>query len=613
MTQLLSMLVCLAMLFSGAATSQDANAYISNVLTIHDASLSINGEEYPIDPKLSIGVATENGQALLDFHMPCGEEMLFPLQAKLSEDGVAVLLGQSSTAYTFTPELLSESMDEGDEAAFEALNAYLGAYIELMSSWNIADVSLSATPEKQQARTELLNSLLSNLTAEPATVEVGGETLNATRCKYSLSGEAMLQYLEFCYRLYVGDRYADAYLKYLSATQTLTGGELTELQSLADILTYMPFELSADVDATLTADGYGTEKIDIHFSIPNGEDTIQLTLPVDLTFEGENSMSIVSEFSVEGVALAADIRRDGDDFACSLKLGGEALEDISLEMNLNMHLNEDGSFSMAADYSIAGEGVSLLMNIGCDAAADGTCAASFSISVAYDDIDIAASFCADTARSPIVDRIADAAQVTIASEDELENANGLMLAAIGLAGDVEKLMNNESILNLAAAIETLQAQFGYDFDDDYDDYGDYDDYDDYDDYSTDPADLPFTAPQLSWLPDGYALTDTQVYAYDGYGEITYTLSSSDESQPDISVDFYASDYAGEADPDFAQYSFVDGKLVPIEGPIITVYSFDGYCSVSGEIAGLYFGISGDSISLETAEYILGGLVSPLAD
>ena len=98
MNRILSIFVCIAMLLSVACFAEEA-APASTAITISDVVVSLNGEDYALPQTATLNVAADGENALLDFFMTSGEDTLFPVQAKMDEAGLSLLLGTSNTAY----------------------------------------------------------------------------------------------------------------------------------------------------------------------------------------------------------------------------------------------------------------------------------------------------------------------------------------------------------------------------------------------------------------------------------------------------------------------------------------------------------------------------------
>ncbi|MGX8706446.1 MAG: hypothetical protein ACSW8J_07695, partial [bacterium] len=80
MTNLLAMLVSLAMLLTGVSTAALPDAPVGRVMTIGNLAFSHNDDEIALDVYATLGVATDGIQALFDFSIVDGTGVYFPFQ-----------------------------------------------------------------------------------------------------------------------------------------------------------------------------------------------------------------------------------------------------------------------------------------------------------------------------------------------------------------------------------------------------------------------------------------------------------------------------------------------------------------------------------------------------
>ena len=110
-TGLLSLLVSIAMLFSGCYSTDQPEALSARTMTISNVSVAYNDTAVTLNPSASIGVMTQNNAAILDFSMACGDETLFPMQLEMREDGLKLLFTESGKAYTIDSDALEEMIE----------------------------------------------------------------------------------------------------------------------------------------------------------------------------------------------------------------------------------------------------------------------------------------------------------------------------------------------------------------------------------------------------------------------------------------------------------------------------------------------------------------------
>lgn len=549
MTSILSILVTLAMLFSGGIYSEDPNVQSSMITTISDAVVTLNGTEYPLTPSLVFGATTENGAALLDFHMPYGDETLFPVQAKIDDSGISLMLGSSSTAYTFTADLISEALQldemEGMDELLASYQQMLSASASMQDSW-LSDEGIA---ERQAAFLEMLG----DPETEDATFTLNGEEMSGQHWTATLDHEQCCAFMDMV--LNSGDGALGKYCFTYLNTMLSMSGEDAEFNSYADLCDYGNMKVAMDIDFTGNETS-GIYDMTIRFTVGSGDDAQTFNIPIQEIVYDQDTAEIhvsvdLSEMVGEAITLTCDMSADGDDTAFQFLMSDE---ESSVGMDMNVLTAEDGAYTetLSMNVNAPEDNLTLTVNLNADIAADQSGKTRVDIAATEDDTEYGLAFNVTTSRESVEDRISGAAQQTISSEEELDNATGLMMAVMGMAGDVEKLMNDEGIQALVTAADEL-------FPSSYEEYGYDETYDGQSYSSDDPADLSFTLPQFTYLPEGYALSETSVNA-----------------QYDNAYLYF--EYTGE---DTNYHSMLHVDLYGADDSNTTIYSLDGSQALSG--------------------------------
>ena len=213
----------------------------------------------------------------------------------------------------------------------------------------------------------------------------------------------------------------------------------------------------------------------------------------------------------------------------------------------------------------------------------------FSVAAPEENIDLAFTFDFAIHHEPLNDRVGQAGKTVVISSEEDISESGLLISAMAMMSDVEKLQNNESVANLIAGvqqmIDNMQADYDYDYDEEYD----YDDYE-YDFGMDDPEDLSFVIPALNGLPDGYALSEAYYDADIDIAYLVYTLNGVDEEDVDGAL------YVNISASGDEQYTIdLNGNLIDRNESTIQVYQDAeiGYTNANATINGLDISLSGD--------------------
>jgi len=328
-------------------------------------------------------------------------------------------------------------------------------------------------------------------------------------------------------------------------------------------------------------------------------------------------------FEADGVELAMDVyfMVDGSNVAFTMNM--PAIEEgISFGAAGETTLNEDGSYFSTVDYVINAPEAYVRIYASGTANLDMTGAFTYAVEVAAEGTEASLSFDVTIEKKEIVDRIATAtAQEIYNTPEDIENSSNLVLAAMGLMGDVEKLMSDETVAPLIELFTAVSEEFstsssiaiigGADEDTEiWIEDGKACEGENGSDGNDDPALLSFTLPEFGWLPEGYELSEQYVYADDSdcaYLYFDYTLDD-ENYYPSINVDFHG---MSEAVSSVTYTVAEDGTVQPVTDRMIiaeidedmeSIYAtsqFDGFAAY------LYY--YGDHITVEDAVNIIANL------
>lgn len=483
---ILSLLVCLAMLLSGASVSETPEAISSRTLTISDLVVSIGDEEFAIDPTLSIGVQTENNAALLDFSVDCGEDALFPIQAKIDESGATILVDDASSAYSFSPEMLGIS-DIPAEAT-----AMLECVIRM-----IADIPNIEAGEAtaNEALTAKLIELTADATQEETTYSVDGADVPATRVQFTLDHEEIMALYDAVIESYTGDffnAYFELLNQVLSDSVVILDDEtvMPEIDSFSDLFALMPMTISLDFDVTATEDVQGEGDVTLKCDVLSDDETVSFELPMHLQLtaadagtlstridfpEAMGAMTFSADYRGSDCAILMDMQFADDEETISMNLSANTAgadsnfvmdmkvesygEAISLLVSSSSAQQIDGSSSSTLSYALDGDDGSLTygasFSLASQTDAQGQTDAAVSLGLSSDGILFGLSFDSNISNAEIADRIADKPVHAVASEED-EALDSLSMSLMELYADVETLMAEPSV---AAMFEGVAALF----------------------------------------------------------------------------------------------------------------------------------------------------------
>lgn len=109
---ILSVIVALAMLFSGAYNAEQPEAISARTLTLSDLVVVYENEPIELSPSVSLGVMTQENGAVLDFHMDYGDEQLFPVQIAIDDEKASLALVKGGKSFSISNETLMNILKE---------------------------------------------------------------------------------------------------------------------------------------------------------------------------------------------------------------------------------------------------------------------------------------------------------------------------------------------------------------------------------------------------------------------------------------------------------------------------------------------------------------------
>ena len=609
--KLLSLFMCLVLLLTGFAAAEEPAAPVSTVVTVRDAVLTIQGEEYPLNPSLVFGFASDENSALIDFGMPLGDDVLFPVQAKIDENGAAVLLGDSKTAYTFSPEFFASAMEEMyiPEEALAMLTA-MGDLIRAT-----VNLEFSVTPEMNLAAEEKMNELCTVTEGAQAQFEANGETQTGTTYAISMDADQWHEMLDYTYAQLPAD-FTEAYFNYINTMLSFVG--VPEVSSFGELMDLIGYEMSMEGEM-VTNETSGAGEIVFHVAVDPSAMNESLTETVEVTAEeviekepeveiDETAIGIIggadgpTSVMVTGVATTEPVSFDipmqitvhnpeyvectvdtelegiqmsiytaQQDGAMTASVSYDIPDDGTVVIEAVEAPQEDGSvhsgFSMNADvtgsqFALLCEGESL----------DGESVHSVGLAIGSEEFSAELYFVVECAEEAFADRIAESEPKVINSIEEAENSVGLMMAAVGLVGDAEPLMNDESIMALT---EVVQSFFGLTMtaaepEEVYiEENPDYYEYTEADENAAAP--VVFTEPELTFLPEGYQVVESSLDAE--YGMYSATLLH--ETDEDYENPVYINVYMYETPNQLPEYYVLSGdQASALDGTLVQFYRSD---------------------------------------
>lgn len=450
---ILALLMSAILALSGGYGAGGTDA--SRITTISDVVVSIGDAEYPLDAAASLGAASSAEGGAVDFALTAGGEELFPMQARVSDAGVSLVVGESSAVYTFSAEYL-DALAGGDIPVQAILDVSegMGALIDMVFSPDIVG-------ETDLALMRLAAEIAGDgCTTEPTTITLDGEELPATRMIFALDTEQYAEYMDQSFarmdELYPA-AYAEAYEQFFRALSELTGEEFTP-ESYAEQFVESGTEYEFAVDFAYAEDGRFVQTSNTATTL----DGLLLEVPMEVAYMGEGVWNETGDILLDGVEFGRiSVESDGE--TVSMTVGFEMPDAFAMEFGFTNGVNGEGQASqtLSLRYDFAVDGLSYAMS--CDSAMTADASghsherASFALELP-DQPRLAISWIETAAPGELPDRMSGRSEIVISSDEEMASASSrLTMSVMGLAGDAEKLLTEDSV---AAMIEAVTDAYG---------------------------------------------------------------------------------------------------------------------------------------------------------
>lgn len=621
MKAVLSIFICLAMLVSGLAFAEPAETPFSKLATIDNISVQVGTKSYDLPLAGHLGVSADSESALIDFGLDYNSDTLFPFQIKVTKDALSLLIGKSTTAYTFEAALL-----EGDDFSLSDIS---DMFAELMDAYRIAPADIEGVDE---AVAEAIDKAF-NAPEEDATYE--GQP--AKRMTGTVESDQLLSLLDdilnvaapnygpmVCEYIQLLDSMDDSML-YLDEEDSESEPEPEEkIDSIGALIKSEGIEISCDYDFITVESGAG--KMDFIFHVKDTESGFEFSIPMTVTLDDAGNLTLESVFPITD--------EDDETVNCTLTATSND-EKLNLTFTAEDEADENNSVSLTCDMTDLGDGVvksDIALNLSFmedeelstfSYAVTGTSDTNmnsdmeYAFSVQSGALDFGFKFHVQEQDGEIEDRIAGAKEKYFTTDEDIENgASMLIMRLASLAGDVETLMNDSTISELADAFNEMRDSY----------------YEELIPVSPDQKtreDMPFEIPEFTYLPKDFELIAERYSTYTLYGAedegikgnamLRYDLPTEKDEDAEVYELLWTGsgiriDIDGPVTAN-AEYSLdADGKLVEseqptVESPKITVLSDIEYTiEFDYENVSYCFYVYDNVIPIEDVPTFLAGIV-----
>lgn len=611
MNAILSILVCIAMLFSGGA-ALPAQPETATVRTLRNLSVTTDAGSVTLAPELRLTTAIGSEQAIAQFEVVRGGDVLLPMAGELTNDGVRFRLRDGGSVYNLTSEALLEltEADDADAQLMALMVDYLNSYSALLSR-TMYDASFQQ--ELSRTMIDLFVSACGG-EAEQVTLEINGAEVPAQRAQLELTPEAALNLLDglaSCgvtevedmlnsYMLLLASAMGEDYASLSDLTADLRA-QLAE-EGVADAIS-IPIELTwatedpahaeiamdfnvdettamqlsvtststdekTDLDMTLsfaTDDGMGnTNQMDFHMT-EQVDGPLNAPENVELHVEATSQNDWKSEYSEEGVEAVVHSYVSSSAMNFALDVNAAVVDGLE-RATIDLSANQSSSYDYDGDVNTNESVLSAHISSDERSEDDGSVTTAVAMDVEADGESMTISWELNRAEGAPVPSFDESKTVDLAEmirEDEDSAASiALMSDALKLSADAASLCADESVL---AMLELL----GIDPDAMLDDGTvseeiDYEDDDTATVYSMDEAAEIYAGVLPAFtLPEGLELDE--IYVSEAYLDAYYS-SPDGERYLDLSCFDY-----GYSHGEF--FVLEDGALVPA-GAVVNIDALD---------------------------------------
>ena len=592
---ILSLLMSLALLLSGGYMAEDPAAPAGRTTTIDEIVLTLDGTEYPLDVSAAFGTGTDAESGVFDFFLTAGGETLFPMQAKVSDDGLSLLLGDSETVYTLSAEYLDALVSSVPDA--EEFLSLMTSEFESMAALQTVD-EFVPDEEALAALIEELNAIIGDdYIAEDASIFSSSERLPATRTTFSLDPEQTGAWLDACLAM-IGEDYTALLFDVYNALLSELGAE-AEFSNFSEMLAYLE-ELGTqvwieDFEILATEEDPNLGEVSFELVFWSPDSYLSMRAPIHVRTEAADKetseMSLI--FNTFGKLFDLSTRVDGGYTSMSLEM--DLLNALTLDMDLEALESADGSIEESMemtmrlmDYagtlyltdsldSLPNPTTDFTMTLDGGTDASGDAVYDFGMRLTSEQLgDLGLSFRISDVAGEVADRTAGLDEIVVTSDEDMATVgSALALSAMGLAADVDPLLSDPSVVAAIDAVNALVEE-GY-----FDSWitESYEDATTTTVTSSDPDDLSFTVPAFTVLPEGYALGDAWVDFWteeydDGtvntYGDLYMTFTNEDGYI--ISANFYRYPYSTSSAE--TAYFIDDGAVIRQDGMQVDLDFFE---------------------------------------
>ena len=638
MTNLLAILISLAMLFTGATAPVAAPA--SRTLTVKNLTVRHNDEEVALTPYASLGVMTDGAKAVADFFIGSGDDVCLPFQAQADESGILVFNDKSGATLKIDGAQIDAmldgmGLDEDGAAVFALMGDYIKAYGDILRLMGDPE-AMRAIQQKGEA---LYDQMIDRGAGTPDTLAYNDEIIDVTSYEYDVTAAQIGALTD---AVYASDdalaNYASVYFRLLDAMPEASG--LRGLDSFSALMEKFA-SVSMHVNEAISEDGLNVSDVIVRVAVPQADAPLEFVVHSERNGD-EQSSEMRGAFNVDDMAVEMFMEsslNDGDlqmNVTVSANPAGEAgaapVADAAPVAGDEADAEDEPDAPGAEDDDVLGDDEgdaedAFYFTVDYDRSYDAAARATtqslgYSVDVAAEDLH--ADFSVDGTQSDGDGEYQVSGEMSVGndsygfeltaalSDDPIEaridadKAVGLdefdpAALLSGVSADAMKLYSDESVQKLVAmgqeALETVGEEVA----------GVAEDADEMAEEDAAPVEdadrTAITAPVFGWLPEGYAVQETNVD--EEYQDANCTLINAASGET-VFIDISAS-YGTSGINHYILSP--DGSYRPLEGNVLNEEVGDGYSMYNMDDGKTVVSVfpSGSDLTLDDVAHLLSAM------
>ena len=273
----------------------------SRTLKLSNLTVRHNDEEVALTPYASLGVMTDGAKVVADFFVGSGDDICLPFQAQADENGILVLSDNSGVTLKIDSAnvdamLDSLGLDEDGKAIFALMGDYISAYGDMLRLMGDPE-AMQALQQKAEA---LYDEMIDRGEGTPGTLAYNDEIVDVTSYEYDVTAAQIGALTD---AVYASDdalaNYAAVYFKMLDAVPEESG--LRGMGSFGALMEKFA-NVSMHVNEAISENGLNVSDVIVRIAVPDVEAPLEFVVH-SVKNGDEKSGEMTGAFNVDDMAV----------------------------------------------------------------------------------------------------------------------------------------------------------------------------------------------------------------------------------------------------------------------------------------------------------------------